>query len=424
MTSLDKVGRVESKQVIEPLPAGSVLLHVGPHKTGTTALQGAFHISRDALDANGVHYSGRNRQPMLAALAVTGRPGRKGDPQAEPKHWEALQEEVAAYRGHQRVVISSEFFADASEDAARMAVEKLGGPDVHVVLTLRPLARIMPSQWQQYVQNGLQMDYEDWLDHMLRKPPYEEPSPTFWNRHDHLRLMKRWVAAAGAANVTVIAVDDADRLMLMRTFEQLLAIPEGTLVPEEGIANRSLSLPEVELIRLLNVEFKRKKWSNALYGRVVRNGIVKPLQATREPEPDEPRIVTPRWAQERASDIGKEMAAEISASGVRVIGDLEVLYRLPPASPDDDDPAEPVLTLPAEAAAMAVVNAIAAAKREHKLASAAGLAPVPPANDLEDRTVGSVSSSNLLRVLSGRIRRRLRIRREGQRGDRLRGRES
>jgi hypothetical protein len=212
--------------------------------------------------------------------------------------------------------------------------------------------------------------------------------------------------------------------MLMRTFEQLVALPVGTLVPEQGIANRSLSLPEVELIRLLNVEFKRHKWSNALYGRVVRNGIAKPLQATRDPEPDEPRITTPRWAQERAAEIGKEMAAEISATGVRVLGDLEVLYRLPSAAEAEEGVEEPALALPVEAAAMAVVNAIAAAKREHKMASAAGLEPVPPANDVEDRNVGSVSASSLIGVLARRVRRRLKIRRAGQRGARLRGRES
>ncbi|GGT08343.1 hypothetical protein [Streptomyces chromofuscus] len=41
----------------------------------------------------------------------------------------------------------------------------------------------MPSQWQQYVQNGLRMGYGDWLEHMPRKPPYEKPNPTFWPRH-------------------------------------------------------------------------------------------------------------------------------------------------------------------------------------------------------------------------------------------------
>ncbi|MEJ7756576.1 MAG: hypothetical protein WKF83_09890 [Nocardioidaceae bacterium] len=31
------------------LPKGTRLLHIGPHKTGTTSLQGAFHNNRDRL---------------------------------------------------------------------------------------------------------------------------------------------------------------------------------------------------------------------------------------------------------------------------------------------------------------------------------------------------------------------------------------
>jgi hypothetical protein len=38
-----------------------------------------------------------------------------------------------------------------------------------VVVTLRPLARILPSQWQQYLQNGYCMPYLEWLDGILSK---------------------------------------------------------------------------------------------------------------------------------------------------------------------------------------------------------------------------------------------------------------
>ncbi|MGW2698915.1 hypothetical protein [Streptomyces sp. NPDC001340] len=120
-------------------------------------------------------------------------------------------------------MISSEFFADAADDGTiTRIVEQLGGDRVHVPVTLRPLARIMPSQWQQYVQNGLRMGYEDWLEHMLRKPPYEKPNPSFWQRHRHDRLVERWARIAGPERVTVVVVDDRDRGGLMRTFETLL----------------------------------------------------------------------------------------------------------------------------------------------------------------------------------------------------------
>jgi hypothetical protein len=54
--------------------------------------------------------------------------------------------------------MSIEFFVDAEDSALRRVVEDLGGRRVIVVATLRPLARVLPSQWQQYVQNGLRIE--------------------------------------------------------------------------------------------------------------------------------------------------------------------------------------------------------------------------------------------------------------------------
>ena len=41
------------------LEPGTRLLHIGPHKTGTTAIQGALHLARGRLAAAGVVYPGR-----------------------------------------------------------------------------------------------------------------------------------------------------------------------------------------------------------------------------------------------------------------------------------------------------------------------------------------------------------------------------
>jgi hypothetical protein len=55
-------------QQIEPLPEGAVLVHVGFHKTGTTALQSAFASTRPELLAAGVLYPGELRSHHRAAL--------------------------------------------------------------------------------------------------------------------------------------------------------------------------------------------------------------------------------------------------------------------------------------------------------------------------------------------------------------------
>ena len=55
--------------------------------------------------------------------------------------------------------LSSEFFAEADDATARRVIADLGGARVHVVVTLRSLTRILPSQWQQYLQNGFDFRY-------------------------------------------------------------------------------------------------------------------------------------------------------------------------------------------------------------------------------------------------------------------------
>jgi hypothetical protein len=221
------------------LEPGTRLLHIGPHKTGTTAIQGALHLARGRLAVAGVVYPGRGRQPLWPILAITGQPALLGRPSPEISSWENLVRDVRA-AGDQRVVLSSEFFAEADDATARRVIADLGGARVHVVLTLRPLTRILPSQWQQYLQNGFHFQYLEWLEGILSDPP-RTPTPGFWRRHRHDELVERWAAENGPDNLTVIVVDESDRLMLLRAFESLLGLPAGFLVPGERAANRSLT---------------------------------------------------------------------------------------------------------------------------------------------------------------------------------------
>ena len=47
---------------VETLPEGAVLLHIGPYKTGSTAIQQALFDQRDVLAEHGVLYPGRWRR--------------------------------------------------------------------------------------------------------------------------------------------------------------------------------------------------------------------------------------------------------------------------------------------------------------------------------------------------------------------------
>ncbi|HEY3523403.1 MAG TPA: hypothetical protein VGK63_06840 [Candidatus Limnocylindrales bacterium] len=317
------------------LPPGTRLVHIGPQKTGTTTLQSAFHVSRAALEAQGVEYAARARQPMRAALAVVGRPlHAMTDEPAPISEWERLVRLIQRADAP-RIVLSAEALSDAKPDAIRRIVGDLDPARIHIAVTLRPLTRILPSQWQQYVQAGVTIGFDDWL-HAVLESERSRVTPSFWRRHRHDRLIKRWADVVGPERITVVVADDRDRDRILRVFEQLVGLSEGTLVPDPDLMNRSLTLGEAEMIRAFNIAFREADLPMALHTLVMRRSASE-LIKRRPPATDELKIRLPAWAAERAAEIARDIVDNIRASDVRVVGDLETLVELP----DSGTPGQP-----------------------------------------------------------------------------------
>jgi hypothetical protein len=307
------------------VPRGSLALHIGVHKTGTTAVQSALAARRDELRAHGVDYPGTLMAHRTVASSAMGRPlGFRTDGARPPRRglWEKTLKDAEAFDG--TTLISSEFFAEADDDVCRRMVSDVGVDRLQVIITLRNLARILPSAWQQNLKSGFRTQYEDWLRFILID---EEGSKgtTFWRRHRHDRVVRRWAEVAGADRVTVVVVDERDRDGIYRAFETLLGLPSGLLSPSESTsANRSFSAAEAEFFRRLNLAVADAGgW--ARFRNVAHDGLEKSLVEGRVADPDEPRLQTPQWALDRAADLAATFVEEIRASGVRVIGDLDVL---------------------------------------------------------------------------------------------------
>jgi hypothetical protein len=323
------------------VPEGTRLVHIGPHKTGTTSLQAAFHTRRTALAANRVRYAGRNSQVVLPVMAVMGRTHMPYGPNPPPmRYWHELVREVERAT-EPRVVISSEFFSEASPADIKRIVDDFDPARVHIVVTLRPLARIVASQWQQFVQAGTQTSFDDWLVALFDHPETGQAS-MFWRRHRHDELIARWAAVVGPSNVTAIALDDRDHAMVLRVFEGLTGLPSGTLVTPVDRTNRSLTQAEVEAVRAFNRRAADETLAKPLLARLMRSGAAIYLKE-REPAPDEPRIETPQWALDRAGEVAREMVDRIAASGVRVVGDLESMAQVPRGSGYSDRPGQTVI---------------------------------------------------------------------------------
>jgi hypothetical protein len=382
------------------LPEGTRLVHIGPPKTGTTAVQGAFHRARQATLSQGVRYAGSARHSSLPILAVLGKTSYWSHGKPPPLSlWQELIDEIER-AAEPRVLLSSEFLAEAKPKAIQRIARDLDPSRVHVVVTLRPLALILGSQWQQYVQSGLRWTFDDWLDGIFgRSSTYVTPS--FWLRHRHDQLIQRWADVVGPKNVTVVALDEGDRQMAVRVFEELLGLREGTLLLPSDFKNRSLTLPEAEVIRALNVAFRDEGLSGPLQNKIMKFGAAGYLKR-REPAPDEQRIQTPQWALDQAVAIEREMVDCISSTGVRIVGDLNALT----AAPDSRLVGErqPEVRIRPEVAASIALALLQASQRILPSGSGQEEDGEPQkADPMNPPLIEYVSTSDLISALPGRI---------------------
>ena len=347
--------------VAPAIAPNGLLLHIGVHKTGTTAIQAALADARTDLAANGVRYPGKLQAHHRAALAVLGRPwgwNARGGAVLDTEHFDKLAKRANAYSG--RVVISSEFFCEADEETARTVVERLGGERVQIVITLRNLGKLLSSSWQQYLKYGLTTPYEKWLEDVFANPGAARISPTFWKRHDHGAVLTRWAAAVGPKNVSVLVLEDVPRESMFVTFAQMLGVPSDILTTRMDLtSNRSMTAAEAELLVQLNARVKNEmQWND--YVRLVRRGVALGMVEGREPDASEPRLVTPDWALDAAAEHGAAAAATIGALGVNVYGNLDALAVRVPSAGIATDPSE----VPIAAAVEALASVIAASRDE------------------------------------------------------------
>lgn len=341
-----------------PLPADAVLVHVGPYKTGTTAIQSTLARSRDLLREHGATYPGELVGHHREAMALRRfRDGWEHDSEAppDPTVWARLSQRVRETPG--RVVLSSELLADADDVARAKLVDDLGSARLHLVAAARNPAAMAVSAWQQILRKGYPVTLDEWLrEHFCRTEVPAEPSG-FWAYADTGTVVSRWAKVLHPDRITVVVLDERDRRLLPATFERLLGLPDGLLADQEAPdPNRSLSAVEAAFVKkIIELCGERLTWAD--YRRVMRDGVIRRLLHVRRPGPEEPKVQFPTWAVEKAIIEAERSIVGLRESGARLVGDLAALRTMPAAAA----PSPPITQIPLEVAAQAVAGAVAAA---------------------------------------------------------------
>lgn len=382
---------------VEVLPEGACLLHIGPYKTGSTAIQTALFDARDALAEHGVAYPGRWRRAMRPGWAVLGYTprGRRPTPISV---WEEFCAEVRAAEGD-RVCVSTEDFGSAGPDRIERIVGDLGGDRVHVLAVARRLDRLLPSQWQERVKSHDTITFDAWLHRVLGGDAGDREHQRFWASHDVVAMADRWRPFVGEDRFTLVAADESDPDLIPRVFERLLGLPDGLLVLPPA-TNASLSANATELVRRVNELFEEEGWPDPTYHRLIQQSAVKQLTEAPRAAPEEPIPPLPGWAAARVAELSASRIEQLRAQNVRVVGDLEGL--LPPSLPagGDDVPRPEVVSVDTAVRALAAMidsTVAEAGKGQRRRPRSSGHEPAAEEPGGRER----------LRALTGRIGRRV-----------------
>lgn len=332
--------------------AEKFILHVGFHKTGTTAIQTSLYYSRSELLNHKITYSySRARAQHQAAWSLSQRlwgwTGRGGTT-TSPALWDKFVKHVDSTAG--TVLASSEFFSEASLEQIQKIRNDIKTKDVKIVFTIRPLVKLLASSYQQYLKYGIKATYEEWLHAQLDEPGKTKMTPSFWQRNFHGKSISQWAEVFGASNVTVMVVDETQPHKLYDQFNEFLGLPQNFLSEQKTGGNRSLSVEEIEFLREINIQFpKERSWSE--YTTFIREKAIKSLTDGKFPENGR-KLLTPQWAQDISAKLTSQSVQQINLAGVRVIGHLEALPQAKVAEGLD----QPTGTMPIQAAVTALLS--------------------------------------------------------------------
>ncbi|HSE08324.1 MAG TPA: sulfotransferase [Nocardioidaceae bacterium] len=341
-----------------------VFLHVGLPKSGTTYLQAVLGKNKSLLRQHGaLLYPGETWSRQVDAVRDVRRmklpPSQKA---VVAGAWDRLVAEMEAWPKDS--IVSMEWLCMATPGQIQRIVKDLEPAEVHVVFTVRDVARTVPAAWQEFSQNRSTWRWPEFLQQVTGDQPMETSAgKAFWGQQDMEQLLERWASIVPSERVHVVTLPQsgADPSELWRRMCQVLGIdPSGYDLTDLG-SNASLGMESAELMRRVNERLREQGLPVPVYNKVFKHKLAKKTLASRKSQ--ETKVLLPveyhDWARSRA----EQQIQAIKTSGSQVVGDLEELR---PVLKDSGDVQVVATEPPADAVLEAAVEALVAVALERQ----------------------------------------------------------
>ncbi len=326
-------------------------------KTGTTYLQRLLTANREVLLGSGVLFPTAGGRWALQSDAVRDRAGSAVPDLGRDVAgaWDRLMVPIREHPDSS--VVSMEFMSFVDAAGARSFVEGLPPAEIHVILTVRDAALVVPAIWQTGARNRGVRTWSRFVDELTANPP--DPQSPAWRRFQRTqgipRMLAAWTASVPAERVHVVTVPPRGSRpeLLWERFAEVVGLDPGMSIQQPTRLNESLGHPSAELVRRVNNQL----------GKELRGAIRTSSKQVLSME-----VLASRRSSERpvhggarvarfGSEWNRGVLAAVDELGVNLIGERSDLpHGVPPESLAQGEPSEPTTAELIDAAAFAVVE--------------------------------------------------------------------
>lgn len=220
-----------------------LVIHIGAHKTGTTALQRCFDANSAQLEQAAVIYPRTNwyhhSQHRLAFALQRKKDPTTGKAVDLDTEIDALNAVVDAAPGESRIMISSEALFALRPRAIATLRDRLTTDAVEIVAFVRSPDKLLLSLYNQMAK-GPENQFSKTLSAVLKAPR------ELHRDLDMRKCVEAWVSAFGRENVHLLCYEDGAPLAQML---RILDLPEDA-IRESVQANPSAPHAVAEVMRL------------------------------------------------------------------------------------------------------------------------------------------------------------------------------
>ena len=218
------------------------VIHIGPHKTGSTYLQVLFQRLSAQLCERGILYPldlVGEHAPGHSLLVERLRDAKDTGLARRFQEWNASSYSI--------ILISSEDISKLPAGEIERLRSYLGGHRATIIFHCRRWLELLPSSWQEIVKHGQTTTFPEFMATNLMNP---FASPII----NYATLLDRFEPAFGIDNMVLVSYSNIVEQggdLGEHFFRNFLGWPDAPLIP--GLRpNPSLSISDIEVIRTLN----------------------------------------------------------------------------------------------------------------------------------------------------------------------------